>query len=48
MHTVPASETMSLLCALLTAEALLQVGYDCKIVGDTWQVRHMPLGQPHR
>ena len=37
IHTVPASETMALLCALRNADPPLQVGYDCKVVGDTWQ-----------
>ena len=35
LHTVPASETMALLCALRNADPPLQVGYDCKVVGDT-------------
>ena len=37
IHTVQASETMALLCALRNADPPLQVGYDCKVVGDTWQ-----------
>ena len=37
LHTVPASDTMALLCALRNADPPLQVGYDCKVVGDTWQ-----------
>ena len=37
LHTVPASETMALLCALRNADPPLQVGYDCKVVGDTWR-----------
>ena len=37
LHTVPASETMALLCALRNGDPPLQVGSDCKVVGDTWQ-----------
>ena len=37
LHTVPASETMALLCALRNSDPPLQVGYDCKVLGDTWR-----------
>ena len=37
LHTVPTSETMALLCALRNSDPPLQVGYDCKVVGDTWR-----------
>ena len=37
LHTVPASETVTLLCALRNSDPPLQVGYDCKVVGDTWR-----------
>ena len=37
LHTVPASETMALLCALRNSDPPLQVGYDCKVVADTWR-----------
>ena len=37
LHTLPASETMALLCALRNSDPPLQVGYDCKVVGDTWR-----------
>ena len=36
LHTVPASETVALLCALRNADPPLQFGCDCKVVGDTW------------
>ena len=37
LHTVPAFETVALLCALRNSDPPLQVGYDCKVVGDTWR-----------
>ena len=37
LHTVPVSETMALLRPLRNADPPLQVVYDCKVVGDTWQ-----------
>ena len=48
MPTVQDSETVALLCALITAEAPLQVGYDCKIVGDTWQAGKGPCHEASR
>ena len=46
MPTVQDSETMALLCALITAEAPLQVGYNCKLVGDTWQAGEAHATRP--
>ena len=37
LHAVPASETVALLCALRNSDPPLQVGYDGKVVGDTWR-----------
>ena len=44
LHTVPASETMALLCAFRNADPPLQVGYDCKVVGNTWRKQWKCVG----